>query len=193
MTHVYAGMTTEELKAKEKELVSHYDGNPQYYSSNSSVVFERTGQKVEGKKILDLGCGDGRLSRQLKGYESYTGVDYSEVRVKKATEDAVKERKNNVHFFASDLTDFLDIAVDGLQTFDVICAFEVLEHLANPKEVLQKARMVATEAVCGSVPINMPYVAHLQLFKTIDDVVALIGEDAVFTVSEGHVFFRIKI
>ena len=45
--------------------------------------------------------------------------------------------------------------------------------------------------VFGSIPINHVYVAHLTVFPHIDDIVRLVGEDATFTVYEGHVFFKI--
>ena len=179
----------ENLKKKEKELVTHYDSNLEYYSSDALTIFNRTNTKVTGKTVLDLGCGDGRLCSQLQGYLFYTGVDYSGNRIEKASES--NKDNSATEFVKSGIMEYLDTCVEVGDKHDICCMFEVLEHLAEPKAILDKVRKITGMYICGSVPINHPYVAHLQVYEKIDDIVELIGADAIFTVSEGHVFFRI--
>ena len=182
------------LYTKEQELIPHYDGNPTYYSSPASILFDRVGINVEGKVCLDLGCGDGRACFNLlkRGADFVSGVDYSRVRIDIANKQAEVECVSDRASFACDnLHDYLDAMIETNTKVDLICMFEVLEHLEDPKAVLEKANRAAY-AVCGSVPIRHEYVAHLQVFPHIDDIVKLVGKDAVFTVAEGHVFFYRK-
>lgn len=177
--------------SREIELIPHYDKNVEYYSSPASVVFDRMGVDVTDLVVLDLGCGDGRTCFLLcdKGAKFCNGVDYSSSRIaaaqKKVADLGLADR---LEFVTDNLHDFLDCLVTDSVKVDLVCLFEVLEHLEDPTGVLTKVAKVAS-AVCGSVPIRHEYVAHLQVFPHIDDIVKLIGEDALFTVKEGHVFF----
>jgi len=176
---------------KEQELISHYNSNPKYYSSPSSIIFDRAGTNVTGATILDLGCGDGRTCFMLlqRGAKFVSGVDYSKTRIAAAnTKAAVEGLAERSLFCCDNIHDYLDLMIETDTTVDIVCMFEVLEHLENPAAVLEKAAKIST-VLCGSVPINHVYHAHLQVFEHIDDIVKLIGDDALFTVTEGHVFF----
>jgi len=81
--------------------------------------------------LLDVGCGSGSFLRLAKsqGYQ-VTGIDVSKASIKLA-----KEKFG--------LCDVYDMSAEELlsknswrKSFDVICLFDVLEHLENPVEVL---------------------------------------------------------
>ncbi|NWF86725.1 class I SAM-dependent methyltransferase [Candidatus Bathyarchaeota archaeon] len=81
--------------------------------------------------VLDIGCGSGFFLRLAKshGYQ-VTGIDVSKTNIKLA-----KEKFG--------LNDVYDISAEELLSkkswqrhFDIICLFDVLEHLENPVEVL---------------------------------------------------------
>lgn len=161
--------------AKEAALVAHYDSHPDYYSPAPGVVpklcemleFELTGRR----RALDVGCGDGRLSLWLAQQYGMrvTGVDYSRVRIQSALNHAARQNLA-CEFLCSDLHAFLD---ESPGQFDLVALFEVLEHLENPESVVSRCRglLGPDGVVLGSLPINMPYEAHLQVFETIDDVI----------------------
>ena len=79
------------------------------------------------KKVLDVGCGPGRLSYELikKGYE-VTGIDYSSRAIEFA-KIMVPEGK----FYVLDLTNKKDF-ITFESSFDIIILREVLEHI-DPK------------------------------------------------------------
>ncbi|MHB1674813.1 MAG: class I SAM-dependent methyltransferase [Acidobacteriaceae bacterium] len=83
---------------------------------------------LHGKRVLDLGCGDGvnSILLALKG-ASVVGVDISFRAIDAATQRAalhgVSER---VKFFA---TPFEEFAPPNGEKFDVICAWSALHHL----------------------------------------------------------------
>lgn len=88
-----------------------------------SIVKKLLGN-IKGKKVLDAGCGDGRLCFELKeiGAE-ITGVDFSERAL-----DFARVFSPNVSFVNTDLK---TLALQ--KKFDIVILMEVLEHLI-PKE-----------------------------------------------------------
>ena len=77
---------------QENDLIEHYESHPQYYSpvEDESYFFnclKRFNIDIESANhILDIGCGDGRISRYISEHIKYTGVDYSPTRINIANE-----------------------------------------------------------------------------------------------------------
>ena len=89
------------------------------------------GQKI---RILDLGCGNGSLSNLLakKGYE-VVGVEESEQGFTIASKNFP-----NCHFIQASI---YDLPYAKLQnSFDVVIAVEVIEHLFYPRELARSAK-----------------------------------------------------
>ena len=110
----------------------------------------RTGERP---RVLDLGCGDGRISALLAdaGGE-VTGVDPSETAL---------ERARRAH---PDLT-FLRPARDGAlplpdSSFDVVVAINVLEHVADTQRLMSEARRVLAPG--GSLAVAVPYHGRIE-------------------------------
>lgn len=173
-------------REREKALLSHYAKNIEYYSFAScraeiEGLMNRFEKVLIGARVLDLGCGTGGLTESLHGHASYIGIDYCPERI---------ERAKKVHpgneFRVEDVYGFLE-GTD--ETFDIIFAFEVLEHLEDPELVisLAKKRLACGGCIVGSVPINEPYVAHLSVFKTREEVEKRLCPDVVFE-KERHFF-----
>ena len=75
------------LYKKEEALLEHYNSNVNYGSVNVDVFFKQLSDiDFENKRVLDLGCEDGRFSARLKGSLGAHpfGVDFSKERIKKA-------------------------------------------------------------------------------------------------------------
>ncbi len=90
-----------------------------------------------GGDVLDLGCGTGanlvRLSHMGQPFGSYTGVDLSEEMLARAR--CKGEGQENVRFLQLDLQ--TDTLPEG--PYDLVVSTWVIEHLANPDEVVRKA------------------------------------------------------
>ena len=99
-------------------------------------------------RVLDLGCSDGRLAEQLRALGHHvTGVDI-------AASEGVKERLDR--FVQADLDQGIPPEVD--ESYDVILAADVLEHIRRPGDVLDQAR--ALLAPGGSLIVSVPNFGH---------------------------------
>jgi SAM-dependent methyltransferase len=89
-----------------------------------------------GKDVLDAGCGVGYGSAFLgEGAKRVVGVDVSEEAIAYARR---RYASRNVEFAVGDL-----LALDrGDAEFDVVCAFETIEHLSDPERFVAEARRV---------------------------------------------------
>ncbi|MBI4727402.1 class I SAM-dependent methyltransferase [candidate division TA06 bacterium] len=91
-------------------------------------------QAIKGSQdlsILDLGCGDGRVSAGFKREYTVFGIDIST----KALLEAQKRGLLSV-LYQDETLPFKD------STFDVIITFDILEHLFDPEHLLQEVRRV---------------------------------------------------
>ncbi len=104
------------------------------------------GQINQADSLLDLGCGNGELARQLarQGHAgAYTGLDFSAIMLDQAT----YSQPASFHFLQADLSaaDW-DVPLAGSQ-YDAVLAFAVLHHLPSVDlrlQVLKKARSLLT-------------------------------------------------
>ena len=96
--------------------------------------------------LLDSGCGEGfvaEIFQQQMPTIKITGFDFHEPSVKLAA------TRNPTGSFTPG--DIYDIQQDD-NSFDVVCCFEVLEHLHEPEKALKEMTRVAKNAVVFSVP-----------------------------------------
>jgi tRNA (uracil-5-)-methyltransferase TRM9 len=124
------------------------DLNHQFYQT-FAVQFSATRQRLQpgvqhwlpkllkAESILDLGCGNGELARQLgeKHYPgSYVGLDFSAGLLGEIQKSPPADLKAT--FFQADLADPGWASAIQSQAFEAILAFAVLHHI--PGEALRK-------------------------------------------------------
>lgn len=131
---------------------------------------------LNGKRILNLGCGHGTLDAKiLSEFDcTITGIEYSPKRVFRCNEMMKIANIDPVryNFLNQDIHLYLD---NTDNKFDIIFAFEVIEHLLFQKEVMIgiKQHLVDGGMFIGSVPIqpNGAPKQHIQPFDTMKSVV----------------------
>ena len=99
-----------------------------------NYIKEQCGESLEGKRILDIGCGGGILSESLalEG-ASVVGIDLAEAGLEVA----------KLHLLESGLDiDYQFISAEELAqsesgSFDVIACLEMLEHVPDPSLIIE--------------------------------------------------------
>lgn len=112
----------------------HHDKIPCFDHASSMNKINRIFDfSKESIKILDLGCGDGRLSKELVnlGHEVH-GIDSSKAGLEIATQNGIKP-------IEADLEQRLPIENDS---FDLVLLLDVLEHLHSQKEILTEIKRI---------------------------------------------------
>lgn len=99
-----------------------------------------------GKKVLEIGCSNGYGTQFFPQDIDYTGVDYDPIIV-----DVAKEQGwgDNYKFFNADINDF------ELEQYDTVVAFEVIEHIDNGLEVVERLKQHCNRLLI-TVPMNEP-------------------------------------
>jgi len=84
---------------------------------------------IQGKSILDIGCGEGGVLAGLNEKNSFNGlgIDYDEEMIRKS------RPVDNVEFKC---VNFLETDITG--SYDIILLRDVLEHCGNPQQFLGK-------------------------------------------------------
>jgi 2-polyprenyl-3-methyl-5-hydroxy-6-metoxy-1,4-benzoquinol methylase len=136
--------TWEESLARADELYDYYaeideDASKLRHSAQNrrrqQQLLGRLGSLVQGKSLLDVGCGDGQLLSTAgdEGWEA-TGIDLSPHAVRLSRARGLRASK----------TDFFDESIDS-QRFDVIVMSELLEHVPGPQRFMQRAEALLEE------------------------------------------------
>ncbi len=126
-------------------------------------------------KVLDLGCGDGWQTNIYGKFFDVTGLDISEVRIKRARNN-FPDRK----FITGDIYN-LELKQ---KSFDVVLMSELIEHLEEPERALRQAYTVVKDS--GYVVIDTPSRSNLT-----DMFLRLLGRNPMWglTIDKTHVAF----
>jgi SAM-dependent methyltransferase len=134
-----------------------------------------------GRRVLDLGCRYGALTRAYAEGNDVVGVDVDREALREAAKLGIETRVANVE---------QPLAFDD-ESFDVVVAGELLEHVRDPERLVAEARRLLRPGgrLVGSVPnayrllnrlrflVGLPPErdpTHLHMF-TPRDVAALLG------------------
>ena len=109
---------------------------------------------VDAHKILDIGCGNGRLGEALKERQdcSVIGVELDEVAASAASlvlDECVNADIENLS--------------EPIGKFDCIILADVLEHLRNPETTLQFCRRMLTHDGC--IIVSVPNARNLMVIN----------------------------
>ncbi len=112
-------------------LGESFTNEAEYYNHLMHLAtYENTLKFVQGKKVLDYGCGSGYGTYMLsETADKITGVDISSEAIDYAQKNYTKENLN-----------FLTLSELSDEKFDVITSFQVIEHVYNDKEYVQKLK-----------------------------------------------------
>jgi len=100
-------------------------------------------ERVPEGSVLEIGCSSGFGSQFFHPGIEYKGIDYD----KQIVDVAIMEFKNPSRNF-----EWADITTYELGQYDTIVAFEVIEHLDNGLEIVEKLKKH-----CTTLLISVPY------------------------------------
>lgn len=98
------------------------------------LAISKIDKKAIKNSVLDIGCFNGKFLENLKGISNLYGVEINSVASNKAQDKGVKIIANN----------FSDIASLSIK-FDIITAFDVIEHVENPLSFIASMGQVAKD------------------------------------------------
>jgi 3' terminal RNA ribose 2'-O-methyltransferase Hen1 len=135
-----------------------------------ALVLEKL-KESGAKRVLDLGCGEGKLIRMLlkeKQFENITGMDvsYQELtrcKEKLHWEEMAPKQKERINLFQGALT-YRD---KRLQGFDAAAVVEVIEHL-DENRLKSFERVVFGGAKPGTVILTTPNREYNVLFENME-------------------------
>jgi SAM-dependent methyltransferase len=108
-------------------------------------------QAPNGKKILDIGCALGHFLKECEkeGFDTF-GIDISKYAIERAKVLASKSKFYN-----------LDVECEDLpfpsRSFDVVTAFDLLEHLKVPRKLMYEVNRVLVEKGIFYMTTPNPY------------------------------------
>ena len=116
---------------------------PWYYSSGKEEYRLAARRIQAGQSVLEVGCGVGRFTHYLTE-ANYVGLEFNSEAVKAAIGMGLDVRSERVEEFASGQEN----------SFDVVCAFQVLEHVLDPSSFISAC--VACARPGGLVMFGVP-------------------------------------
>lgn len=117
---------------------SFFNNTDNYLFSDStillrkSIVFEILGD-ISSARFLDIGCGNGLISKPYLELNHITFLDLSEEMLKKAKENIPAEIFKNAEFFNSSIEDY-----ESNKNFDIVLLLGVLAHVSDIESVISK-------------------------------------------------------
>ena len=137
----------------ERERAKSAFADPTRYLHNNAYItlraqaIRRMVPATSAKSILDLGCGDGRISIPLVGdTDELLLVDASRGMLELAVQNVPAAMADRVHFECSDIATF-----EPTRQFNVVLCIGVLAHVPNPRSLLRLVSRCVAPSGCALV------------------------------------------
>ncbi len=158
--------TTDDTRAAEEDQIERRLSLNEYRLEAVVAVL----RQANARRVIDLGCGEGRLVKALLGerdIDHIAGMDVSHRALEIAKErlrldELSPSRRDRVDLFQGSLT-YRDSRLSG---YDAACAIEVIEHM-DPSRLPAFERVVFEFARPGTVVVTTPNVEYNARFESL--------------------------
>lgn len=117
----------EPLVAGDAEFYEGLQQHDWYYQEHKPEYDFAKNVVKEGDKVLEVGCGKGAFGQFLSRNINYHGLEFNQVAVEKAKLAGLNVEIDSIE----------NHAAQNPNTYDVVCHFQVLEHVTNPRRFLE--------------------------------------------------------
>ena len=141
-------------EALQKNMVSYYGENKWEHVEAKKMI-------GNGEKVLEIGAGSGFFLQQLQSlHADITGLELNTQAIKTAKEKGI-----------SILNELIEDHVENTrEKYDVVCSFQVLEHISDIKGFLTNSLSVLKKGgkLIIGVPHNNPYIYKHDKWHTLN-------------------------
>jgi SAM-dependent methyltransferase len=110
--------------------------------SRHLIAYQFAQERIRGKRVLDAGCGDGYGTHLLAATAAHAvGVDRSAETIAMA---AQRYQRARLSYRVCEIDRLTALG----QRFEVVCNFQVIEHLVDPMPFLQQVKSVLEPGGC---------------------------------------------
>lgn len=103
-------------------------------------IRDHAGGRLDGLRMLDVGCGGGILTESLAREGAHvTGIDMAEKPLQVARLHAIESGLESIDYQQSTVEDF---AAAHAGEFDIVTCLEMLEHVPDPASVIASCRQL---------------------------------------------------
>jgi 2-polyprenyl-3-methyl-5-hydroxy-6-metoxy-1,4-benzoquinol methylase len=141
---------------------------------------------ADTKRYLEVGGGHGLyISEAFRQFPVDTVFDLVDISPTSIEMSKVALDTDKVNYILKDIFDF-----DGTEKYDFITIGEVIEHVEDPKALMQKLGELLTDngTIYVTTPANAPMIDHIYLFHDAADIRSFLT-DAGFRIESDRAVF----
>lgn len=153
-----------EFVAQTSPMMTHYhSSNPleKRLWQRKKITIKNFLKNIPAKNLLDLGCGDGGLIDAIPKNIEYTGIDISKTQVDSAKKQIEKLKLKNATILQGDI---LSLKIKD-NSYDVTLLCDVVEHVLNPKKLLEEAKRITKKG--GYIILGIPNESLWELSRLV--------------------------